>query len=305
MLLIDVKYRFFILFLLVIASCSSPGFEEESFQTEKNLIFPIENNETRNTSEVYLENLSYGENNQQIFDIYLPENRSSEYTKVIVLIHGGSWVGGDKQEMNQMSSIINSINPNYAVVNMNYTLANTITTAFPNQFLELDLLLNALTENSNELQILPEFALIGESAGGQIALMYDYTYDSQDRVKMVCTLGAPTDFTHSAFQDRPDFEAEFDLLVDEDAYPPNYNLTRRLSPALQVTCDSSPTLIFHGRNDGIVPLANARKLKRKLSQHGVIKKLTHFDAGHSNWNEDIMDVVELKLKRFMRRNFPI
>ena len=35
-------------------------------------------------------------------DIYLPANRSVTATKVIIMIHGGGWTGGDKADFNVM-----------------------------------------------------------------------------------------------------------------------------------------------------------------------------------------------------------
>ena len=46
------------------------------------------------------ENLAYGEDEQQVMDLYFP----TEYQKqlpVIVLIHGGEWVRGDKSTFSQ------------------------------------------------------------------------------------------------------------------------------------------------------------------------------------------------------------
>ena len=44
-------------------------------------------------------NISYGNDHEQTFNLYLPSNRST-ITKVMVLVHGGGWISGDKNEMN-------------------------------------------------------------------------------------------------------------------------------------------------------------------------------------------------------------
>ena len=52
------------------------------------------------TSEaIELKNISYGSDAKQIFDIYLPKDRTLD-TKVMLLIHGGGWTSGDKADMN-------------------------------------------------------------------------------------------------------------------------------------------------------------------------------------------------------------
>ncbi|MFT5076616.1 MAG: acetyl esterase/lipase [Saprospiraceae bacterium] len=281
-------------------------------QIEKNLqgndseLVIIENITILNSRSVTIQDLSYGENSQQTFDIYLPDERSSNTTKVIVLIHGGSWISGDKSAMEDLIPILQNANPHHAIVNMNYVLSNDNTHAFPNQFYNISTLLDELCTRSTEFQINPEFALIGRSAGGHLALMYDSVYDELDRVKMVCTLSGPTDFTNSFYTDKPNFESLFDKLVDVDAYPPNQNLVRKLSPALRVNWDTSPTIIFHGKEDNIVPVANAKKLKRKLKKKDIPKRLFRFDGeGHGNWSEETMEFVDLKLNRFIANHFSI
>lgn len=298
-MLLIYKYLYATLFVLVFISCSTDEILEQEYQKFESEIIQSDIN-TRSTS---LQNVSYGSKPEQLFDIYLPEERSNTSTKVFVLIHGGSWTDGDKSNMNDIVTILQNSHPDYAIVNMNYVLADQNNHAFPNQFNDIDLLLNELTANSLEYQIAPEFALIGRSAGGHLALMYDYTLDEQDRVKMVCSFGGPTDFTHSFYQERPNFDHLFDLLVDTEAYPENMNLVRKLSPARRVSYASSPTIIFHGNNDNIVPVQNSKKLKRKLKKKNIPKRLFRLDEGHANWSEETMQFVDTKLSRFINNHF--
>ena len=50
---------------------------------------------------VTMVNVSYGGNAQQKMDVYLPGNRSSTATKVVIMIHGGGWNNGDKSDFNE------------------------------------------------------------------------------------------------------------------------------------------------------------------------------------------------------------
>ena len=52
-------------------------------------------------------NVSYGNDSDQVFDLYLPYNRTSA-TKTIILVHGGGWTAGDKADMNDIVEIIQS-----------------------------------------------------------------------------------------------------------------------------------------------------------------------------------------------------
>ncbi|MBX9448243.1 MAG: carboxylesterase family protein, partial [Taibaiella sp.] len=68
-------------------------------------------------------NVAYGPDPMQRMDVYLPEDRNTN-TKVIVLIHGGAWSGGDKSDMTFIQPMIAEKWPEAAVVNINYRLAN-------------------------------------------------------------------------------------------------------------------------------------------------------------------------------------
>ncbi len=265
----------------------------------------IETNNQPLAEEVNL-NVSYGENPQQVYDLYLPEGRSSEKTKIIILIHGGGWIEGDKEDMSEYIPILKEKHPDHAIVNMNYVLANPPSIpAFPNQFLNLNQVINQLIQESEELDVLPEFGLIGASAGAHIALQYDYVYDTEDRVKMVCDIVGPTDFTDPFYTENPNFQVLLDALVDESAYPENSNITELLSPSLQVTENSSPTILFYGDEDPLVPLSNGEKLHTELSNHMVTNSFTVYSGGHGDWSDSSNLDLQIQLSSFIKEHLTI
>ncbi len=237
-------------------------------------------------------NVSYGGNAQEKYDLYLPADRSSEKTKVIVLIHGGGWTGGDKADMDFLIPYIKLRHPNHAIVNINYVLADINTPAFPNQFLDLDAVINKLTAEKEDLQILPQFALIGASAGAHIALMYDYAYDTDNQIKMVGDIVGPSDFTDPFYSGNPNFPLLMAALVDENVYPPGTNYIEELSPALQVSNASSPTLLFYGNTDPLVPLSNATTLNAALLNSQIDHILNIYEGGHGDWAPN--DIEDMK-----------
>ena len=204
------------LFILIIITISIGGY---FFVSENN-----QNNETIK-SNVYI-NTSYGKDPLQKYDIYLPENRSAEKTKVIVFIHGGSWINGDKTNTDKMVFFLRKQHPNHAIVAINYRLASPnppVTPAFPNQFLDVGFVLDHIESQKEIYQILPEFGLIGSSAGGHLVLMYDYVYDIENRVKMVCTIVGPTNLTSDSYTNNPNFNLYSTTLIDKKAYPETNN----------------------------------------------------------------------------------
>jgi len=244
-------------------------------------------------------NVSYGNNQLQKYDLYLPANRSAEKTKVIVLIHGGGWTGGDKTDMDFFIPNIKLRHPDHAIVNVNYVLADANTPAFPNQFLDLDAVINKLTDERNELHILPEFALIGASAGAHISLMYDYVYDTDDQIKMVGDIVGPVDFTDPFYSENPDFQFLMAALVDESAYPQGTNYAEVLSPALQVSRSSSPTLLFYGNADPLVPLSNATTLNEALNMEEIDHNFTVYEGGHGDWSPTDFEDLQTQISTYV------
>lgn len=257
-------------------------------------------------AELVLLDEAYGDNPLQRYDIYLPEGRTAENTPVLVLVHGGGWIEGDKSDMTEFVDLVRTFHPDHAVVNMNYVLASTTVPAFPNQFLDIDLLVNELTTKSVELQINPEFGLIGTSAGAHLSLQYDYVYDTDDQVKFVCDIVGPADFTDPFYADDPSFNLLLSILVDEDAYPPGTDYAVAVSPALQVSASSSPSILFYGNMDPLVPLSNGITLQTALSDAMVTHSFTVYDGGHGDdWSEASRLDLQQQLSAFIDTHLPV
>lgn len=252
-----------------------------------------------------LRNVSYGEDPEQIYDLYLPAGRSASYTKILVLIHGGGWMQGDKGNMEIYIPLLNESHPDHAILNLNYRLAQLPSqSAFPDQFLDLQQAFEHLTEKAVNWGIKPEFGLIGTSAGGHIALQYDSVYDSGNKVKMVCSVVGPTDFTDPFYSENPDFALLLQVLIDEEEYPA-VNLARAVSPAFQVNANTSPTILFYGKDDNLVPLQNGLFLQEQLELEGVENVLTIYEGGHGDWTNQDNDNLQAQLKDFIDSHLAI
>jgi len=243
-----------------------------------------------------LTDVPYGDNPQQVYDLYLPEGRTATATKVMVLIHGGGWTSGDKQDMAQFVNYFLENHPDHAIVNLNYVLAQIGgPAAFPNQYLDIEAAINQVIAQQEELQILPEFGFFGTSAGAHLAMMYDYTYDSDDLVKFVIDIVGPSDFTDPFFADDPNFPLALSLLADASQFPAGTDLAIANSPALVAHSGSSPTFLFYGNQDPIVPLTNGQRLNTALDNQNITHEFTVYEGGHGDdWSD--ADGIDLSLK---------
>ncbi|MDC7997915.1 alpha/beta hydrolase [Gilvibacter sediminis] len=293
------NYIPFILTLLLLWACSSD--EQTNNPTTDDEVaaeVPLE-------ASVALE-VPYGADPLQRYDLYLPAGRTAQTTKVIVLVHGGGWVSGDKADMTPFIDLIQEELPQYAIVNLNYKLADLENPAFPNQFLDVKAALAQIKAQANELQIVPEFALIGTSAGAHLSLMMDYVYDDEDWVKMVCSIVGPTDFTDPFYSENPEYQILFDFLVDESAYAADTDYAVATSPVFQVNANSAPTIMFYGNEDPLVPISNGTNLEAALADASISHSFTIYDGGHGDdWSPENYENLQQQLIAYIQEHLPV
>ena len=245
-------------------------------------------------------NVSYGPSSQQIFDLYLPANRSSVSTKTLILVHGGGWVEGDKVDMNYAVDIIKQFLPDYAIANVNYRLATTGNYAFPMQIDDIDAIVQKLKDENYGIS--DDFGFIGVSAGGHLSLLYSYGYNSNNNIKMVCSIVGPTNFTDPNYTN---YQAWLDLYFNLTGvqYATNVSYYEQLSPLFRATSSSVPTIMFYGNADPLIPTSQGQDLHAKLDQLGVYNEFNLYNGGHGNWSQtDTLDAYA-KLVAFVQSKF--
>ncbi|APQ18699.1 alpha/beta hydrolase [Maribacter hydrothermalis] len=246
---------------------------------------------------ISLNNLSYGDNAKQIYDIYLPKNRTQD-TKVILLIHGGGWTSGDKIDMNGFKDFIKTELPNIAVVNMNYRFANNTTSPYPMQINDISSLINLLKEKRSAYQISNSIGLIGVSAGGHLGLLWSYAHDNEQQVKMVCSIVGPTNLLDDAYQNSTDPVIN-DLI---GLFGNDEQNLQNASPLYQLNANSPPTILFYGGQDPLIPNAQGVALNTRLTELDVIHEFTFYqNEGHGWVGLNLLD-TSIKLKSFIENN---
>jgi acetyl esterase/lipase len=249
-----------------------------------------------------LYNSSYGNHNQQVYDLYLPANRSQLTTKTLILVHGGSWVGGDKSNMDYLVNILKQNLPTYAIANINYRLATAGNPAFPMQINDIQLLISTLKNNRLNFGISEQFGLIGISAGGQLSLLYSYGFNNSNDVKMVCSIVGPTDFTDPNYLNDPILFDSFTEVTGVN-YNENPTFYQEISPLYRVTKTSPPTLLFYGDQDPLVPTTQGVNMQARLDELGVYNEFNLYNGGHANWGiPDQLDTYS-KMVAFIQNKF--
>ncbi len=239
-------------------------------------------------------NVSYGSDNDQVFDIYLPAGRTLE-TKVMILVHGGGWTSGDKADMNLLKDLIRQDLPNIAIVNINYRLADENNSPFPMQIDDISSVVEFLKANQSDYVISSDIGFIGTSAGAHLAMLWSYAYDTENDTQMVCSIVGPTNFTDPAY-----LESQDPLLLElMEIYGinPTTEFLELVSPYHQVTASAPPTILFYGGQDPLIPTSQGVDMEEKLSDIGVINEFTLYpNAGHGWVGLELIDTwTKLKL----------
>ena len=249
-------------------------------------------------------NVSYGADASQKLDIYLPANRNSDKTKVLVFIHGGSWSGGDKSEFTSAISALRLMLPAYAIFNLNYRLATSASTRFPAQINDVQSAIDFIATKSAEYKINGnKIGLIGASAGAQLALLQAYKNNSNGKIKAVVDLFGPADLT-TLYNNHPFPTVSQPTLVTYLGTTPSANATlyQQASPITFVTSTSVPTQIFHGELDYVVPIAQSTSLKTKLQSFSVkVEMVTYAGEGHGWFGSNLIDTYS-KVVTFIQQN---
>ena len=230
--------------------------------------------------------VSYGSDSNQVFDIYLPEGRT-ENTKVLFLVHGGSWVGGDKEDMNDVRDYVSQNHPSLGIVNMNYTLAGANSPPVPMQTNDISAVVNYITSNKTSLIISDDIGFIGVSAGAHLSLLWSYANDTNNQVDMVCSIVGPTNFTDPAYYNSPNpvFQSMYILFGN-----PSIPFLESASPYHTATATSPPTLLFYGGQDPLVPNSQGIDLDSQLTNLGVPHEFSFYEEeGHGWFGQNLLD----------------
>ncbi|MHA4845560.1 alpha/beta hydrolase fold domain-containing protein [Flavitalea antarctica] len=244
---------------------------------------------------------AYGDDRWQKMDIYLPASRNDS-TVVMIIVHGGAWVRGDKSEFNPYVAALQRLLPNYAFVNINYRLFRNGKNAFPAQEEDMKAAVLYLESRLEELELPKRIVLLGASAGGHLALLQAYKNSGTIKPAAVISLFAPTDmldmYNNSS---NPDVAPMLtSLLGTTPAEDPG--VYRRSSPVEYVTSSSPPTLLLQGGQDRMVHEGQAKILQRKLDSLKVTNELKIYPGEGHGWTGPALFDSFVRVASFLKRN---
>lgn len=194
-------------------------------------------------------------------DVYRNKTHPSG-APVLLYIHGGGWVIGDKREQG-LPMMLHLAARGWVCVTANYRLSPKA--RFPDHLVDCQQALAWIREHIADYGGDPDFvAVSGGSAGGHLASLVALSETAH--VAACVSLYGVYDFTDRDglwgrgfgwFLARRIMSAA--RSVDPEAY-------RDASPMDQIRPDAPPFLVVHGSNDRLVPVEEARKFARLLQE---------------------------------------
>ncbi len=249
-------------------------------------------------------------------DVYLPTQTTPNSGAGVIVVHGGSWAGGERSDFPQWNAML--AENGFTVFDIDYRLAPQ-----PNYLIataDIKCAIAWVQQHSGECDISPDrIALLGRSAGAHLALLAAYS-NGDDRLPLSCSdknppvnvravvsLYGPTDllwaFDNPANQSVIDGPQTLSNFLGGSPHTSDEIRERYIvaSPTSHVTAASPPTLIIHGGQDQLVREENLAFLDQKLSDANVthqtlfIPYAQHgYDYNINGWGSQVTEKVMLE-----------
>ncbi|MBC7217989.1 MAG: alpha/beta hydrolase, partial [Candidatus Caldatribacterium sp.] len=222
------------------------------------------------TESIVYKDVPYGNDKAQKLDILVPLSiRRNEKLPVFVFVHGGTWIGGSKNEALYRHFAREVTRAGYIFVSLDYRVYPRV--RFSGILADVRKALSFLYENIETYGGRREFVLCGHSAGAHLValstvkrgILPEEVYKA---VRLVLLLSGPYDL--------PAYEETLDIpfrnlirRIFFDLFEGKKNL-RELSPVFQVEKTPIPFVLVVGEEDEITPKEQSMRLFEELRAKG-------------------------------------
>ena len=208
-------------------------------------------------------NIVYGQaaGEDLLLDAFLPVGEGLH--PVVILVHGGGWVGGNKRDMEFLAKPL--AKAGFTCFSVGYRLAPEH--RWPGCLDDVLAAVRWVKANASDYQGDPQrIALLGYSAGGHLACMAA----AQERVQAVVGIAPPTDHLADSTRRGGLSECMQKLLnrpkkIDDGGRA----ALQEISPIHYVSSNLPPYLLIHGTADQSVPYEQSIAFQAKLKANGV------------------------------------
>lgn len=247
-------------------------------------------------------NLKYGKHPLNQYDLYLPANRNDK-TPILVLIHGGAWVMGDKSDfMDEWAEKF--CEDDIIVANMNYRLLDNGVT-YAGMLQDIHELLFTLKQNAGTYSMPADnYNLLGSSAGGHLALLYAYFVKNAYNIHSVISLAGPTNLNDEQYKRLTEngwgMQGLYKKLIGEE-FAKDSKAVTDASPIYHIK--NIPTLLVHATDDDVVPFSQSKQLDDSLQYKKIKHRLFNLPNGkHSPFglHNSFQGIVHQQIVKWVR-----
>lgn len=221
-----------------------------------------------------------------------PKNPGAAKLPCVVIIHGGGWGGGNKQQHDELTWQFAS--KGYVAATIGYRLAPKH--QFPAQVHDVKCAVRYLRAHAEKYGLDPQrVGAIGFSAGGHLSMMLGTTNgadglegdggwpDQPSQVQAVVSYFGPTDL---AAADIP--PVVIDILTrfvggTKHEKPDEF---RKASPLTHVSPGDAPMLLFQGTKDPLVPHTQTYPMLEAMTRHNIPGRVELLIGAGHGWGGD-------------------
>ena len=245
-----------------------------------------------------VENVVYGDNERHRLDIYYPADGPTDNAGLVLFIHGGSWLGGDKADRDDECHRLTKAG--YITATMNYRLlAKSYEASIQAMLDDIAAAITTIKSEAAERGYhITQMAISGQSAGAHLAMLFALKSPERSAVpiKFVVSMVGPADLANvlgidvNVLTDEQVAESGELLTLLYGEASESGEVTREFlaesltaySPISFVDSASVPLLGAYGGKDPIVKKYNYEVLNEAYNRSGVDHTIILFpDADHS------------------------
>lgn len=240
--------------------------------------------------------VAYGTHSRQVMDVCFPDSYE-ESMGVVLYLHGGGWVSGDKSTFSSKAQAI-SKKVNCIGVTMNYRYASESVHCL-DLLSDIDQALAKVKSMAETRGIkCTKVMLAGYSAGAHLAMLYAYAKKNTAPIRpaAVVSYSGPTDLSSKALVEKSDYASAATMRqiltyltgvkITKENFEKNQKVLFTYSPLKYASATSVPTIIVQGKLDTIVPVADVRTFVKTIKEKGVEYRYFELPNSPHNLNND-------------------
>jgi acetyl esterase/lipase len=238
-------------------------------------------------------NIRYAPYAETVLDIVQSPAPALKNRPVVIVIHGGGWVEGDKESMLQRFCLP-FVQHDYVVANVEYRLAKSASA--PAAVIDVRQAAQWLHKHAADFKVdANQIVAMGDSAGGHLALMAGLAPASAELGPAIQLAGVIEFYGVADLADQPYAAA---WIPDQ---PDRLDLARRLSPITYVRKGLPPVLAIHGDADTVVPYDQSVRLTKALKAAGSDAELITVPGGRHGFEPAEMDKLWPQIFKWLKK----